>query len=368
MATKNLNSEPELQPPAPRARRVIHKRANEETEALVPAPHPQLEYLNPVMNLTTAMQRLAEFQQFVKSYLVEDEDYGVIPGTKKRTLLKPGADKLCDIYGLADTYPEDRIKRTIDWHSDPPLFDYEVTCVLKTKSSGNVVGEGMGSCSSWEAKYRYRDSQRKCPACGKDAIIKGKEEYGGGWLCFRKKGGCGMKFGDKDPQMTDQIIGRIANPDIIDQKNTVLKMAKKRAKIDAVIGVTRSSGIFTQDMEDIAAPETNGSDNKMSQTAASVSEKPAPVNVKEQLNQLDQQMTMEQRAAPARTFGDYRKAMENAKNLDELKVAFVAAYRGFARDPEAQEELKKICEQKKAQFETNGSNGHKVKNAPVSWN
>ncbi len=31
-------------------------------------------------------------------------------------------------------------------------------------------------------------------------------------------------------------------------------MAKKRAKIDAVIGVTRSSGIFTQDMEDITAP------------------------------------------------------------------------------------------------------------------
>jgi hypothetical protein len=33
-----------------------------------------------------------------------------------------------------------------------------------------------------------------CPNCGKDAIIKGREEYGGGWLCYKKNGGCGAKF------------------------------------------------------------------------------------------------------------------------------------------------------------------------------
>lgn len=33
-----------------------------------------------------------------------------------------------------------------------------------------------------------------CPACGKDAIIKGKAEWGGGWVCFKKKGGCGLKW------------------------------------------------------------------------------------------------------------------------------------------------------------------------------
>jgi hypothetical protein len=33
-----------------------------------------------------------------------------------------------------------------------------------------------------------------CPVCGKDAVIKGKAEYGGGWLCFGKKGGCGAKW------------------------------------------------------------------------------------------------------------------------------------------------------------------------------
>ena len=33
-----------------------------------------------------------------------------------------------------------------------------------------------------------------CPLCGKDAIIQGKPEYGGGWLCYKQKGGCGAKF------------------------------------------------------------------------------------------------------------------------------------------------------------------------------
>jgi hypothetical protein len=36
-----------------------------------------------------------------------------------------------------------------------------------------------------------------CPACGKDrAVMAGKAEYGGGWLCFKKKGGCGHKWQD----------------------------------------------------------------------------------------------------------------------------------------------------------------------------
>jgi hypothetical protein len=37
-----------------------------------------------------------------------------------------------------------------------------------------------------------------CPNCGKDTIIKGKPEYGGGWVCYSKKGGCGAKFTDEE--------------------------------------------------------------------------------------------------------------------------------------------------------------------------
>lgn len=238
----------------PRKKRTAHVSIEEPT-ALVVAPKPELEYISPVMSLEIAKKRLEEFQQFVKFYMQEGEDYGVIPGTgKQKTLLKPGADKLCELYGMADTYPESRIRRIEEWEKEPALFDYEVTCVLVRRSSGEVIGEGMGSCNSYESKYRWRDSGRKCPACGKETIIKGKAEYGGGWLCFAKKGGCGAKFDDNYPPIARQSVGRQPNPDIADIKNTILKMAKKRAKIDAVIAATRSSGIFTQDMEDIPEP------------------------------------------------------------------------------------------------------------------
>lgn len=212
--------------------------------------------LSPVMDLAVAKKRLDELQVFCAGYLQESKDggndggdYGVIPGAgKKKVLLKSGADKLCDVYGLADRY---RIISKVEDFAHG-LFDYTIECELVRKTDEMFVGSGLGSCSSWESKYRWRESKRKCPQCQSDAIIRGKAEYGGGWLCWAKKGGCGAKFADSDPAIVDQPMGRIENEDIIDTKNTVLKMAKKRSKIDAVIGVTRSSGLFTQDLEDLA--------------------------------------------------------------------------------------------------------------------
>lgn len=212
--------------------------------------------LMPVMNIAAAKQRLAEFQEFVKGYLVPEEDYGTIPGTPKPTLFKPGADKLCELYGLADDFNiESKIE---DYTADPPLFDYTIKYTLTARRDGRLVGTGVGSCNSWEGKYRWRESRRKCPLCGKEAIIKGKEEYGGGWVCFKKKEGCGAKFLDTDESITGQKAGKEVNDDICTLKNTILKMAKKRAKVDAVISVTRSSGIFTQDMDDIGETGDTG--------------------------------------------------------------------------------------------------------------
>jgi len=215
--------------------------------------------LMPVMDVPTALARLAEFQAFCSQYLQESADggtdggdYGVIPGTKKKTLLKSGAEKLCEIYGLADDY---KVMSSVEnWETG--LFDYTLTCILKSRRDDSIVGTGVGSCSSFEAKYRWREQQKTCPSCGIASIIKGKDFTNSGkpagWLCWKKKGGCGATFRDGDPAIEAQPVGRTENPDIIDAKNTVLKMAKKRAKIDAVIGVTRSSGIFTQDLEDAA--------------------------------------------------------------------------------------------------------------------
>lgn len=232
-----------------------------ETRAIV-RRQPKDVPLVPVMDLSFAKQRMTELQHFCADYLQESKDggtdggdYGIIPGAgKKKVLLKSGADKLCDVYGLADRY---RIIRAVE-DFDHGLFDYTIQCELYRKTDEMFVGSGLGSCSSYESKYRWRESQRSCPKCAKNAIIKGREEYGGGWVCFKKKDGCGAKFSDTDPAITSQVVGRAENPDIVDTKNTVLKMAKKRAKIDAVIGATRSSGIFTQDLIEAAEEEETG--------------------------------------------------------------------------------------------------------------
>jgi hypothetical protein len=263
----------------------------------------------PAMNVALAKERLMQLQQFVKEYLVDGEDFGTIPGTPKPTLYKPGADKLCELYSLADEY--EVTQRTEDF--DRGLFDYEVKCLLVRKPDMTLVSTGLGSCNSYETKYRWRDSKRLCPTCGKDAIIKGKVEYGGGWICFAKKGGCGGKFADNDPNIVGQTVGRVQNEDIADIKNTILKMAKKRAKIDAVLSATRSSGLFTQDVEDWDIPKAEGAishepagASAQPQTAQPPTQKPAaswqasqPPARPTTTQQSGQQAHQQQETAPA---------------------------------------------------------------------
>src|SRR5581483_8075482 len=133
--------------------------------------------------------------------------------------------------------------------------EYQVRCTLVHIPTARVYGEGVGSCSTLESRYRYRTADRTCPYCGRATIIKGRAEYGGGWLCFQRKGGCGAKFADQDVSIVSQAAGRVENSDLADTYNTVLKMAKKRALVDATLTATAASDIFNQDLEDYTPPE-----------------------------------------------------------------------------------------------------------------
>lgn len=208
-------------------------------------------YISPAATVNDALLRYQAMKEFVDGILKPKVDYGTIPGTSdKPTLLKPGAEKLASFFGLRPVFNvNDRVD---DWtgenHGGEPFFLRDYKCQLYR--NGELIGEGCGSCNSWESKYRYRNAKRICPACGKETIIKGKQEYGGGWLCFAKSGGCGAKFKDNDPQITSQELGKVKNPDIFDQVNTIDKMAQKRALIAAVLIATNASDYFTQDIED----------------------------------------------------------------------------------------------------------------------
>src|SRR5437879_216755 len=114
-------------------------RRGPQEAAIVEAPEAQSSdvglAIRPVIDLDTAKQRLAELQRFVKFYLQQGEDYGIIPGTEKPTLYKPGADKLRDIYGLADSY--ELLDKVEDFERG--LFDYTVRCTLTSKRNGAFI-------------------------------------------------------------------------------------------------------------------------------------------------------------------------------------------------------------------------------------
>jgi len=194
--------------------------------------------------------QVSKIQSLMTDLMHEGEHYGAsFPGDTKKNLLKPGADKLCFIFRLS---PEFEVKQ-IDLPKEHR--EVQVKTTLRNLATDQIVGQGLGSCSTMESKYRWRNEARKCPACGRESIIKGKAEYGGGWVCFKKKDGCGAKFNDGDPTIESQQVGKVENPDIADVYNTVLKIAKKRSYVDATITATAASDIFTQDAEDFL-PET----------------------------------------------------------------------------------------------------------------
>ena len=184
-------------------------------------------------------------QQVMHEVMQKDQHYGVIPGTgNKPSLLKAGAEKLCLTFRLDPQYE-------VEQERDGSHLTVTSKCTLWHIPSGQRFGSGMGSCSTHESKYAYRQGSRKCPNCGSEAIIKGRDEYGGGWICFAKKGGCGAKFLEKDEAITSQSTSRVPNEDLADQYNTVLKMANKRSLVAAVLNATAASDIFTQDIEDM---------------------------------------------------------------------------------------------------------------------
>lgn len=200
---------------------------------------------NHQLTVEDVSEQVQTIQRVLKEVMKEGEHYGKIPGCgNKLVLMKSGGEKLGSLFRLAPKY-DIKEKELGGGH-----IKFRVTCSLVHISTGSFVGEGVGSCSTMESKYRYRKAKRVCPACGKETIIKGKREYGGGWICWKSKGGCGAKFDDKAPEIVGQKTGKVENPNIADEENTVLKMAKKRAHVDAILTATAASDIFTQDLED----------------------------------------------------------------------------------------------------------------------
>jgi hypothetical protein len=225
------------------------------TEALVLQPAEAIAVAKPTTERAIIMaqslkedtEQRALVKAYVKKHMVAGIDYGTIPGTQKDTLLKPGAEKLVDLFRCTAAF--EITERIEDW--DKGMFHYEFRTRIASRDTSTILAEGFGSANSKEGIYRWRNAARKCPHCGKETIITGKEEYGGGYICFAKKGGCGAKWDKGAPEIEKQGQGKVENDDIYTLVNTILKMAKKRALVDGAIALARCSDIFTQDVEDM---------------------------------------------------------------------------------------------------------------------
>jgi hypothetical protein len=199
------------------------------------------------LSVTDVLNQIQKIQDIMSMAMHDNEHYGTIPGTNKPTLYKAGAEKLGLLFRFA---PEFEIERNDNYKN--AHREFIIVCTLRHIPTQTIVGQGTGSCSTMEGKYRFRNSDRVCPECGlSGTIIKGKEEYGGGWLCFAKKGGCGAKWEDGSSVIESQQPGKEEHDNPADYYNTCLKMAKKRAHVDAMLTATAASDIFTQDLEDM---------------------------------------------------------------------------------------------------------------------
>jgi hypothetical protein len=202
------------------------------------------------LSVDEVVEQKDKIKQVMQRVMTSDVHYGIIPGTDKPTLLKPGAEAINVALRLAPHYDSEKL------FTDDGHLTVVTKCTLEHIPTRLVVGTGEGLATTKEAKYAYRNAKRKCPVCGQESIIKGKAEYGGGWVCWKREGGCGENFYDDDARITGQEIGKITNPDLPDSWNTVLKMADKRALIAAVLNATAASDVFTQDLEDEPSADT----------------------------------------------------------------------------------------------------------------
>lgn len=296
--------------------------------------------------ISLQIKAVNNFQIAVHTALVKDRDYGVIPGTDKPTLLKPGAEKITKLLGLADTYTI--IDRQEDWNK--PFFRYLIKCTLTSVRGGFVVSEGMGECNSYESKYRWRDAQRKCPICGQPTIFKSKQNPG--WFCWAKKGGCGVQFDANEPEIINQPQGKVENEDIFSLVNTLLKMAEKRALVDAALHAGRLSDVFTQDMEDIRETVTPTSVRTVEQPAKTEVKNPPTTNnkiTKAQANEIQELIKAQGNTEEAKEYAWRHYAVADAKLLtfEQATLLIDALKRGDIKksakssntDTENQEEL-----------------------------
>ncbi len=172
-----------------------------------------------------------------KEWLIPEVDFTtkIFGRGRKPSLLDPGSSKLI---GFFQCRPRHRLLERF-YDKDEDGFEhirYVVACELVQESTGRVVAEGVGSCTSDEKKYKYR------------------------WFFANELERMGVSQDERHKLPTRKTSGgstqyQARNPEIPDLDNTIFKMAAKRAAVDGALQLPGVAAVFTQDVGDYKKPE-----------------------------------------------------------------------------------------------------------------
>jgi hypothetical protein len=275
-----------------------------------------------IQAVNSVKERMNLVTTIYKEIMVRDQDFGVIPGCgTKPSLLKPGAEKLMMAFRISAVAEKVEVENIAGYLVDGHR-DYRVTIVL-IGPGGEMLGGGVGSCSTLEKKYRYRTGPKEMT----DMDVP--KEY---WNLRKTNpskaqdllGGPGYSTAKDDKgnwKICEKASASIENPDPADQWNTCLKMAKKRALIDACLTSLGASTIFTQDIEDITDSATITTETKTEAAAPLQAAVDAAANGNTAQNAFEE-LKASATSAGAGVLAKFNKRVEeflaNEKTLEEL--------------------------------------------------
>lgn len=167
----------------------------------------------------------------VKPMLIESVDIYTLPGMKKPSLGKPGAEKLASIFRLVATFIAD--KETIEMIGKEINGKPYVAYICNLTRDGVNAGQGRGATFIEYERTQYRNVNLNEFEAIKASLKP--EDY------KEAEGKYGKYYRVKDGVTFDQLA-----------LNKAIKMAEKSAFIDAVIRATGMSDLFTQDVEDMS--------------------------------------------------------------------------------------------------------------------
>ena len=261
-------------------------------------------------------------QHVMKDVMTEGEHFGTIPGCgNKKVLFKSGSEKIMMTFRLSN----DTEIETLDMAGGHR--EYRIKCTLFSPD-GLKLGTGVGSCSTMEGKYRFRAgtgdvTSVPVPKAYWDARNSGDLQKASKALkdAAASAGLDGDKFGTKKGDagwMIATIIDKAEHDNPADFYNTCLKMAKKRALVDATLTTTAASDIFTQDIEDDPDLYRKGG----YQTAPEEEKKnePAPKQEEEKKEKPAEKKKAEKPAEKAKTTAELREENPTQEETDQFKA------------------------------------------------